>query len=379
MTHPFTIPSLWMHGLATPPGDHVKFLADNGIGTVVAGGAPETVEACAAHGVALYLCSGAYGRGGFSDAHLSVDVNGDRQVWFGSTCPNQPAVREANLKGIAAMAATGGIAGIYIDGCRFASPASGLEAFFTCFCAVCEEKAHEWGYDFARMKTDATALYRMIKGQDSGTRWRQTGVSSSMLLHFLVNHPGILEWLRFREACTTEHLRHMRETIKRVNPDLVFGIYIFTPTLAPLVGQNYAALSDGVIDLFSPMIYRNFPPPDGPACINLELYEIGGWFSGTESVVMQTLAAFFGTPSRPLPRLQDKGLPSQTVGEETRRARSLIGDAVPLVPIIHLDDPEIEASIQAARDGGADGVSFFVYQEDRRPFVVRAGKTGNRE
>jgi hypothetical protein len=364
-----------MHGLAGPPEEHLRFLADNGFGAVVAGATPETAAACAARGIALYLCSGAYGRGGYADEYLSVDVNGGRQVWFGSTCPNQPAVREANLRGIAAMAATDGIAGLYIDGCRFASPASGLEAFFTCFCPVCEEKAHRWGYDFPRMKADATALYRLIKGQDAGTRWTQTGASPSMLLHVLVHHPGALEWLRFREACTTEHLRDVRATIKGVNPHLMFGIYSFTPTLAPLVGQHYGRLSDGVIDLFSPMIYRNFPPPDGPACLNLELYEIGGWFGGTESAVMQAIAAFFGVPSMPRQALREKGLPPQTVGEETRRARSLIGAGTPLVPILYLDDPEIETSIRAAREAGADGVSFFTYQASLRPFVVRAGKS----
>jgi hypothetical protein len=167
----------------------------------------------------------------------------------------------------------------------------------------------------------------------------------------------------------------MRETIKGVNRDLVFGIYIFTPTLAPLVGQNYAALSEGVIDLFSPMIYRNFPRPDGPACINLELYDIAGWFDGDEAVIMDVLTGFFGVPPSPRRRLEDYGLPPHSVGEETRRARSLIGTDTPLVPILYLDDPEIEASIQAAQDGGADGVSCFVYKEEWRESIIRAGKT----
>ena len=375
MAQTLTIPSLWMHGLGKPSKDHVDFLADNGFGVVVADGSPETVAACAARGVTLYMCSGAFGKGGHPDEFLSIDVNGDRRIWFGSTCPNQPAVREANLESIAGMAATEGIAGIYIDGCRFASPASGREAFFTCFCPVCEEKAHLSGYDFARMQADVTALYRSITGQKPGTPWTHAGRTPSMLLHFLVNHPGVLDWLRFREACTTEHLRNMRETIKAVNQDLVFGIYIFTPTLAPLVGQNYAALNKGVIDLFSPMIYRNFPRPDGPACINLELYDMAGWFDGDEAAIMETLTAFFGVPSSPRRRLEEYGLPPHSVGEETRRARSLIGADAPLVPIRYLDDPEIEASIQAAIDGGADGVSFFVYKEEWRESIIRAGKT----
>lgn len=373
MRNDVTIPSLWMHGLASPPKEHVRFLADQGFGVIVAGGDPATVEACAECGVTLYLCSGAYGKGNFPDEFLSLDVNGDQQVWFGSTCPNRPTVREANLEGIARMAATEGIAGVYIDGCRFGSPASGLEAFFTCFCPVCEDKAARLGYDFARMKSDATALYRMIKGIGPGTAWKNVGQTPSMLLHFLVNHPGILEWLRFREACTTEHLRNVRATIKGVRNDLLFAIYIFTPCLSPLVGQNYAALSNGVIDLFSPMIYRNFPPPDGPACLNRELYDITGWFHGEEPEILNVLTRFFGV-SAPTRQEMGEALSTDMVRDETRRARSLIGAHTPLVPIIYLDDPCIEASIQAAFDGGADGVSFFVYQENWREKIVRAGK-----
>jgi hypothetical protein len=123
------------------------------------------------------------------------------------------------------------------------------------------------------------------------------------------------------------------------------------------------------------MIYRNFPPPDGPACLNREVFDMAGWFGAEESVVMEALTAFFGVPNSPRQRLEDYGLPPQTVGDETCRARSLIGAETPLVPILYLDDPEIESSIQSAYDGGADGVSIFVYQEDRQPMVIRAGQS----
>jgi hypothetical protein len=364
-----------MHGLADPSEEHVEFLVDNGFGAVVADGSSATVSACAKWDIPLYLCSGAYGKGPFPDDLLSVDVNGDRQIWFGSTCPNQPEVRTVNLEGIAGMAATDGIAGIYIDGCRFASPSSGLEAFFACFCDVCAEKADQLGYDFTRMKADSTALYRMINESPPHGQWTPTDFSPSMMLHFLITHPGILDWFRFREACTTDHLRDMRRTIKDINHDLVFAIYIFTPTLATLVGQNYAVLQDGIVDLFSPMIYRNFPPPDGPACLNREIYDMAGWFHGDEEVIMQVLAAFFGVPPSPRHQLEDYGLPPQTIGDETRRARLLIGEETPLIPILYLDDPEIEMSMRAAFDGGADGVSFFVYHEDWQALITRAGQS----
>ena len=366
---------LWMHGLASPATDHIKILADNGFEYVVADGSQQTVAACADNGLSLYLCSGAFGKGSHPDEFLSLDVNGDRQIWFGSTCPNQPLVRENNLEGIARMAETEGISGVYIDGCRFASPSSGLEPFFTCFCPLCEAKANEMSFDFAAMKRDVSDLYRMIRGSGTEFSPAKLGRTPSILLTYLIDHPGILDWFRFREACTTDHLRKVRHAIKGVNPDLVFAIYIFTPTLAPLVGQNYSALSKGVVDLFSPMIYRNFPPPDGPACLNREIFDMAGWFSEKEDTVMEMLCGLFGVPLSPRQRLEDYGLPPETVGDETSRARAQIGQKTPLVPILYLDDPHIESSIEAAVNGGADGVSFFVYQEDRQSLAIRAGES----
>jgi len=368
-----------MHGLpGEHPEEHARFLADQGIEYVVLGADPGAIQAARRAGLKVYVCSGAFGKGNRPDDLLSIDVNGDRQIWFGSTCPNQPEVREANLRGIADMAAIEGIEGIFIDGCRFASPASGLEPFFTCFCPACEEKAAWLGFDFPRMKADAAALYRMIKYGEGAASWAQASCSPSGLLHFLVNHPGTFDWLRFREACTTEHLINMKNTIKGVNPALRFAIYIFTPSLSVLVGQNYVALREH-LDLFSPMIYRNFPPPDGPACINRELFDIAGWFEEVagirlqdEALVMSALGAFFGLPLSTRTEV-GQGLPPKSVGVETARARTLLGPDKALVPILYLDDDLIEASMRTALEGGADGLSFFVYKPEGQGKIRRVG------
>jgi hypothetical protein len=368
-----------MHGLPGPDQKaNARFLAEHGFEAVVTGADPASVEAGREAGLAVYACGGAYGKGNFPDDFLSIDVNGNRQIWFGSSCPNRQEVREANIEWFAREAETDGLSGLFIDGCRFASPASGLEAFFTCFCPVCEEKGERLGFDFGRMKQDVTALYRMIGGREGEkgkrkTSWHRIVTIPTLLLHFLINHPGILDWLRFREVCTTEHLRNVRAAIKEVRPDMTFAIYLFTPSLSPLVGQNYALLADGVIDLFAPMIYRNYPPPDGPACLNRELYDISGWFEEDHLEILETIGQFFRLSLTTREEL-DRGLPTEVVQTETARARALIGEESLLAPIIYLDDPEIEASIAATFAGGADGASFFVYDEKWKPFIERAGR-----
>jgi len=61
------------------------------------------------------------------------------------------------------------------------------------------------------------------------------------------------------------------------------------------------------------------------------------------------------------------------VGTEVARARTLLGPDKDLVPILYLGDDRIEASMRAALDNGADGLSFFVYKPELQGKIERAG------
>lgn len=354
----------WMHGFGgEAPNVTAKALRAAGFDVVVAGG-DAVIAAVREAGMEAWLCGGAFGAGADEDALKAVDLRGDRHIWFGSGCPNQPLIRERNLKSYATMAATKDVQGILVDGCRFASPASGLRAFFTCFCDVCREKAAKLDCDFGAMRRDASALLELIEslGKDSlrAPAWMGTVAGTT---EFLTQYPGLLEWLRFRRLCATEHFRDIGKIIH--DAGLRMGVYIFTPSLAPLVGQSYTDLVP-FVDVFAPMIYRNYPDHPGIACLNWELTlipeELGLSGGPLEEAVMRMILAWTGMDDTPAIAKLRAGLEPAAIGHETRMARAQIGGKE-LAPIIYIDDPRMAESADAVRKNNADGVNFFVFKE----------------
>jgi hypothetical protein len=363
----------WMHGLG---GDDqaatARKMKEAGFDVVVASSS-EAVAIAAEAGLEPWQCGGAFGLGGFSesDEHRACNVLGRRRVWFGSGCPNHPDLRDQNLKSYEGLAATDGIAGILVDGCRFASPASGLDAFATCFCDICREKATRLGFQFDRMLRDVRAFAGALKSDrihgraGRPTIWLKTPIG---LAEWLVEHPGVLEWLRFRRVCTTEHFRNIGEIVHGAG--LLLGAYVFTPSLAPLVGQSYVDLGE-FVDVFAPMIYRNYPNRPGEACLNWELTivpeELDVIGTPAEGQAMELVLSWTGLADLVRTRSVEevrRELPPDAVGRETAAARRLLGPDTELVPIIHIEDTEMVRTVDLVRGNGADGVNFLSFADN---------------
>ena len=182
----------WMHGFG---GDDPKKTAaafkEAGFDVVVAGGAA-VIDAVNAAGMEAWLCGGAFGLGSHKDddSFKAKDLSGKPQIWFGSGCPNHPTLREENIKSYKGMAATDGVKGILVDGCRFASPASGLNPYFTCFCDTCKAKANTLGLDFDAMKRDVKALYDAVVNKQAGSRGALWLATPAGVLEWMAAHPG---------------------------------------------------------------------------------------------------------------------------------------------------------------------------------------------
>lgn len=304
-------------------------------------------------GMALWRCLPAFSRRYVQnpDEHLALDPTGVPHKWFGSVCPTLPEAQEGNLAHARRAAAEEGISGILIDGCRFSSPASGagLDSFFTCFCPRCKAKMRELGLDAERITASVSALQRLCRGEGAQ-----------------VDAEGIRQWLDFRRAVVSEHIRAFVRAVKEVNPALPVGIYAFSPAMAIWVGQDYAALKDAGIDLFAPMIYRHWKDEDGPACLNVEVAAIARGLERSLSPeqVRQVLEQACGIPmpGETAQEIFDRGFGPETVKLEVERVRAAVGDA-PLWPILQLADEKLAESEAAALEGGADGVAFFAWNE----------------
>ncbi|HQN00744.1 MAG TPA: hypothetical protein PLL36_06695, partial [Candidatus Hydrogenedentes bacterium] len=79
---------------------------------------------------------------------------------------------------------------------------------------------------------------------------------------------------------------------------------------------------------------------------------------------MLAWAGFAGLNIEPRVDAVKTSLPPEAVGQETQRARNLIGADKELAPIIYIDDPLMADTARLVREGGADGINFFVFKED---------------
>jgi hypothetical protein len=357
---------LWMHGISpTDPQGSLERMRDLGFTTVVLGGNKEQLALAKSLGFNTYACTGTFSRSkDFQDeGYLAVDVEGTPREWFGSTCPNEKAVRRANLSTIEGILSDTEAEGLMLDGCRFASPASGLGAFFTCFCHRCQARANELGYDFKRMKMHATQVYRTLADGRLGKE--APDLTPFAFLSSITGFPGIADWLSFRATCAIEHFSNVSDLVRGMGAKM--GAYIFTPSLSVLVGQRYSSLTS-LFDMASPMIYRNYPDTPGPACINKESAQLARFLQRgglDDASAASTIAGFLGMSEegRSISEI-DQGTSTETIRRELLRAKDNLRGVSKIVPILYLGDEQVITSVNDAADIGLDGVDFFLYKDE---------------
>jgi hypothetical protein len=335
-----------------------RFLADQGFHAVVVG-ADETaagVRPALDAGLAVWACRPAFSVRGLPEDEaeplLARDPDGTPRPWFSSGCPNQPALRAAHLALIEQLARSGAFAGLMLDGIRFASPNAG-PGFFTCFCAACRAKAAALGYDFETMRRAALAL--RDHGRSSAQPLAET---PAHVAEAIARWPGAAAWLRFRAACVAEHVSEVCATVDRLNAQMgvpfQLGAYLFTPSFAPLVGQDYQRLAP-LLDVVSPMIYRTL---EGDSCLTAE------WRALARLRLVPERASFS---------------PGDVAAEVVRSQRSsgrhpFLESGARLVPILQLADDLLAETSRAALGAGAAGLDYFLFRAGSEPAAARAAR-----
>ena len=331
---------------------HARFLAARGFDSVVVGvdETPDSIQPALDASLNVWSCRAAFSIRHLPDQDaaplLAQDVDHNPRIWFGSGCPNAPALREAHLHHIRTVGGSGAFAGFMLDGIRFASPNAG-DAFFTCFCPRCEAKASTLGCDFEAMHRDVRALRDWCRSTDAAPLALDP---DALLAPILTRWPGVAEWLRFREACVREHVEEVRAAVSEANlrcAHFQLGAYLFAPTLAPWVGQDYPALAP-LLDVVSPMLYRTLGP--GDACLATE------WAALSTLNLIPPHAEF-------APR---------DVGRQVRLARESLPTGTCLVPILQLADDLVADVTAAARLASPDGLDYFIYRPGHERYVELA-------
>ena len=362
-------PQLWIFGLPKDRPTALSFLKELDCKTVTVGRDREAVKAIVDEGLEAHVTLGTFSIRETNlegEEFLARRLDGTPIIWFGSGCPNNPKVREASLNVVRDAASIEGVEAVILDGIRFASPGEGIESFMTCFCEECKRKARELGYDMSEIEASLRGLLKSIKNLtpsllNSLSNWN----SPIDLFDLLLRFPGALEWLRFRADCIVEHVADVKKAVKSVNPNCKLGAYLFTPSLAYLVGQDYRRLVN-LLDYVEPMIYR---AGNGVACLNYEvarmaadIYEKGSNLDQVE--VQRFLFNLLGLNAKPETTIEKLrgGISANTVGDETKRAITVVG-ASKLIPILFLDDPFLKESVQGALKAGVQALSFYKFSE----------------
>jgi len=315
-----------------------------GIDTVITGNT-KLVPELKAKGYRVYLACGAYGVKKDDTAHQARDINGDPQLWFNSGCPNNEDIIKTSLERVDKLCETPDVEGLIIDGARFSSPCSGSRlSYFTCFCDTCRKKAESMGYDFEKMHRGAKSLY-----ENADVDW-----------------DAVRHWLSFRESCVTEYLTEFSRIVR--SHGIKSGAFIFSPSIAPMVGQSYDALPK-ILDIISPMVYRAYKQNDGPACLNHELAAAAAECKFTDEPV-RYLSEKLGIDLSMCKTSEDilSGLPVSTAVDECVKAKALCGDTT-MIPIIDLNDEHVRECAEKIYEKGIDEVALFVYNKEYMKYL----------
>lgn len=305
---------------------------------------------------------------------LCINVYGENFDWFGSNCPNSPGAKDRHIKRVLDTLSDGVCDTVFTDGCRFPSPGSGLIGSLGCFCPNCISEAKKLGYDLELSRQHILDLITILSDAPLYT-YEDNG---KLLQEKANNLKGVKDMFSFRRTVITQHMGSLKKTVKELYPESKIAMYIFTPAYAFLVGQDYRALADGIVDIFSPMIYR-IREKNGIACLTHETEQIVSDISVLSKAcrddVCKTILSMFFPGSAEIDRGIEvlNGFLPETVGTETKSARRMVGDK-PLMPIVWLEDDKLSETLSICRDNGADDIILFHYDTTKKDKYIKMSK-----
>jgi len=194
-----------------------------------------------------------HGWGGWSAVGSAVTET------FRFACPNNPVVRAKTLARMRELLRRYPFDGVFLDKIRFPSPANGLEEVASCFCRHCQAAASVVGLDLDTVR-------KVIEAKFAGAFVHQARAGATDWLRSLLVPDSVLrQFVDFRLRTITGLVSEAAAEARALGRKVALDV--FSPGLAPLVGQDYPALAQ-VSDWIKPMTYRT---AQGPAGLRLEL------------------------------------------------------------------------------------------------------------
>lgn len=126
--------------------------------------------------------------------------------------------------------------GVFIDKFRFPSPAMGLDSLFSCFCPYCYKAADKVGLNLDDVRkalyNPQTQIISEISKIPGGASWLEALVKLN---------PILSKFIKFRADSISKFVKNIHDLLNQHRKALVYDI--LSPSLAPLVGQDYSTLS----------------------------------------------------------------------------------------------------------------------------------------
>lgn len=186
----------------------------------------------------------------------AVRVDGERITGVEAKgCPNNPDVRQhafGRIRDI--LAHYPRIDALTLDHVEF--PTYTLEDNFACFCEHCHRRAEQTGYDWQRMRQDATELLSNLRKLTNDVLLavtRRAGLLSG--LDLCVAHPGFLDLVRFKLDSIDAFLVEVRALMQEMgSPDVLLSLTGFTPAFGIVASRDYRRLATRC-DVLIPKFY----------------------------------------------------------------------------------------------------------------------------
>lgn len=161
---------------------------------------------------------------------------------FQFICPNHPFVRDTLSPRAITLVEKHGFDGIFLDRIRYPSIVTGIDNQFCCFCNWCQQKASEHGVDLIETKGRVNDLLARIKKMTESELSEIGGrLKSGSVLELLHSDRGLSSFYHFRENSIISIVKEIYEVLHQQGRDV--GLDLFSPSLSPLVSQNYPLLS----------------------------------------------------------------------------------------------------------------------------------------
>jgi hypothetical protein len=213
---------------------------------------------------------------GMEDSDLVVNWKGERSRGWGGwaekgggveetfrfACPNNPFVRNKTRRRLRKLLSGYDFAGVFLDKIRFPSPANGVDEMLSCFCDHCRRAAAAVDLDLASV---AQVLADRAIDPGAPSARRSGNEANNWIEALIAGSPVLSRFLRFRADSVARLVAELAEEARR--PGRKVSLDLFSPCLAPLVGQDYRRLMRHC-DWVKPMTYRL---AQGPASLRLEI------------------------------------------------------------------------------------------------------------